>query len=172
LAPKTLPPRPELENPLLRQTHATLPDLGDHLCYWLRYVADNISHRFHRKLKQRNLTEAEWMALRLMFGAGPGITHFCLIRSLCMPRSAISKLVSRLEARGLVRRRSADGEIRAQRLSLTAQGEALVPELAAVAESIEDYFFLHLTSSARAGLIATLRQLSYYHQFEFRTQRR
>jgi DNA-binding MarR family transcriptional regulator len=144
-----------------------IPHFENHLCYWLQFVADHVTARLARELEEHDITVNEWVVLRTLFDA-PCLPHHVLTRLLGMTRTATWKAVRRLEARGFIRRELARGEARLQGLSLTEQGEALVPQLAALADDNEFRLFLHLPPGLHKSLIRTLQAVATRHQFGFR----
>ncbi len=75
-------------------------------------------------------------------------------------------MVSRLEEKGLARRAPVDGSARAQALTLTDQGRALVPQLAALADQNEEHFFGHLAAPQRQTMVQVFRELVAHHQLK------
>ncbi len=139
--------------------------LEAHLGFWLRFVSNHVSLRFQKLLEAQGTTVTEWVALRTLFDK-PQTTHAELIQALGITKGATSKLVSRLEEKGLAQRRLADDRAREQVLSLTPDGIALVPRLAGLADRNEEHFFGHLGSRERADLAKLLRELVAHHQLK------
>lgn len=125
--------------------------LEDHLGYWLRYVSNQVSHAFSRKLAAREVTVAEWVMLRELYECD-GMAPSALAGRLGMTRGAISKLVDRLVAKSLLTRVPGKPDRRYQDLTLTAAGRALVPELSALADRNDAEFFGHLKPADRATI--------------------
>ena len=50
---------------------ANVSDLTDHLGFWLRYVSNHVSHAFAVKLAGKDVTAAEWVVLRALYGKDP-----------------------------------------------------------------------------------------------------
>ncbi|QYZ68575.1 MarR family transcriptional regulator [Neotabrizicola shimadae] len=136
-------------------------DLTDHLGYWLRLVSNAVSNGFARRLQAKDVTVAEWVLLRLLL-AGKGQPS-ALAREMGMTKGAISKLSDRLEARGLVARQSDPQDGRAQVLRLTEAGAALVPLLAAMADTNDTEFFAVLSEDERATLRALIEKMAERH---------
>lgn len=136
--------------------------LHAHLGFWLRFVSNHVSNRFAGLLAQRDITVTEWVALRTLLDTPT--THAALILALGMTRGAASKVLTRLEQRGLATRQLAEGSARDQVLSLTKKGRALVPALAAMADANEEHFFGHLTRAERRELMNTFQKLVAHHQ--------
>src|ERR1700744_455048 len=123
---------------------ARVSDLEDHLGYWLRYVSNQVSHGFARKVLARDVTVAEWVMLRVLYEED-AMAPSALAERMGMTRGAISKLTGRLVAKALVTRSADREDRRYQALALTATGRALVPELSALADANDAEFFDHLT---------------------------
>jgi DNA-binding MarR family transcriptional regulator len=72
---------------------------------------------------------------------------------------AVSRLVDRLTAKGLMERSSHPNLRRRKGLVLTPAGRDLVPDLIHLADDTEAAFFGSLPSSARSDLIQLLQEL-------------
>jgi len=136
-----------------------------HLGFWLRFVSNHVSGRFARLLEERGLRVAEWVALRTLYGEAGG-THTDLILTLGMTKGATSKVITKLEEKGLVERYMAENSAKEQRLVLTASGKRVVPELVLLADENEEYFFGHLHKSEMATLMKLMKGLVEHHQFK------
>lgn len=136
--------------------------LSAHLGYLLRSLSNHVSQRFAAKLAQDGTSVAEWVLLRELFD-GAGLPPSQIAGRMGLTRGAITKLADRLIARGLVLRVADDADGRAQRLTLTLTGRALVPRLAALADRNEADAFGHLSPAQRTTLEETLRALIRHH---------
>lgn len=139
--------------------------LEAHLGFWLRFVSNHVSTRFQQLLEAQGVTVSEWVALRTLWSQDEA-THADLIEALGMTKGAASKVVSRLEEKGLAQRQLAEGRAREQVLVLTGAGKLLVPKLAALADANDAHFFGHLPPGERQGLVAAMQSLVQYHQFK------
>lgn len=133
-----------------------IPDLTAHLGYWLRYVSNHVSQAFARKVEANGVTVAEWVLMRRLLDE-KGISPSRLAERVGMTRGAITKLADRLIDKSLLVRMSDPTDGRAQRLSLTPAGRALVPRLAALADANDAEFFDHLSDKDRATLLRIFR---------------
>jgi DNA-binding MarR family transcriptional regulator len=129
-----------------------VPDLTAHLGYWLRYVSNHVSQAFARKVEANGVTVAEWVLMRRLLDE-KGISPSRLAEGVGMTRGAITKLADRLIAKSLLKRVADPEDGRAQALSLTPAGRALVPRLAALADANDSEFFDHLSEKDRAVLL-------------------
>jgi DNA-binding MarR family transcriptional regulator len=132
--------------------------LEDHLGYWLRYVSNQVSQAFARKVLERDVTVAEWVMLRMLF-EHDALAPSVLAERLGMTRGAISKLGDRLVAKALVTRTADENDRRYQALAITAAGRALVPELAALADRNDAEFFGHLSAADRAAIMRIMQDI-------------
>ncbi|MGH8118611.1 MAG: MarR family winged helix-turn-helix transcriptional regulator [Rhodanobacteraceae bacterium] len=133
-----------------------VPDLTAHLGYWLRYVSNHVSQAFARKVEANGVTVAEWVLMRRLLDEKE-IAPSRLAERVGMTRGAITKLADRLIAKFLLVRVANPEDGRAQMLSLTRAGRALVPKLAALADANDAEFFDHLSDQDRAALLRILR---------------
>ena len=147
----------------MKQT--TPSPLEAHLGFWLRFVSNHVSLRFQLLLHDKGVTVTEWVALRTLWSRDE-TTHAELIQALGMTKGAASKVVSRLEEKGLAGRQLADGRAREQSLVLTAAGKALVPQLAALADANDAHFFDHLPIAERQALAQAMKNLVQHHQLK------
>lgn len=136
--------------------------LEAHLGFWLRFVSNHVSLRFHEQLATQGVTVTEWVALRALWDRGE-TGHAELIQALGMTKGAVSKVVSRLEEKGLAQRQQDRGEARTQTLALTRAGTALVPVLAALADANDEHFFGHLDAEQRRSLMQAMQALVMHH---------
>ena len=146
-------------------SRSTVSPLDTHLGFWLRFVSNHVSARFSQLVEDEGASVTEWVALRTLFD-NTRTTHAELIEALGMSKGAASKVVTRLEEKGLARRERAEGSAREQVLLLTPQGRALVPRLAALADQNEAHFFAHLGPRERQALMQALRALVVHHHLK------
>ena len=139
--------------------------LDSHLGFWLRYVSNHVSNQFEKCLKTKDVSVSEWVALRQLFQAGES-SAVELMNAFGMTKGTISKIVRRLQAKGLVTRVIVNTDRRAQFLALTPVGQELVPQLAQFADENDDAFFGHLSFDQRTQLIGMMQELVTRHQFK------
>ncbi len=139
--------------------------LEAHLGFWLRFVSNHVSIRFQQLLEERGVTVTEWVALRTLWSQDE-TTHAALIQALGLTKGAASKVVSRLEEKGLAVRQLAEGRAREQSLRLTAAGKSLVPKLATLADANDTHFFGHLSVRERRALTQAMQALVQHHELK------
>lgn len=135
--------------------------LQTHLGYWLRYVSNQVSHAFSRKVEAHGVTVAEWVILRELHD-GESMPS-ALADRLGLTRGAVSKLADRLAAKRLLSQRPRADDARSLTLALTARGRGLVPILAALADKNDSEFFGCLDAQVRRTVESAMRQLVQHH---------
>ncbi|MGG5809901.1 MarR family winged helix-turn-helix transcriptional regulator [Falsiroseomonas sp. CW058] len=106
----------------------------DYFLYLLARASHEASAGFHARLKARGVAVPVWRVVATLAGAGAGETVGALAAACLMQQPTMTKLLDRMEADGLVRRRR-DG--RQTRIRLTAKGERLAAELIPLARAHE-----------------------------------
>jgi len=132
--------------------------LDAHLGFWLRAVSNAVSAAFAQKLAMRDVSVAEWVALRILWDhdrASPSR----LAQAIGMTRGGVTKLADKLVGKGLIAREARADDGRSQTLALTAAGRALTPELAALADANDAVFFDALAPGDRETLKRLLQQI-------------
>ncbi|HEY4143133.1 MAG TPA: MarR family winged helix-turn-helix transcriptional regulator [Pseudolabrys sp.] len=135
--------------------------LETHLGYWLRYVSNQVSQSFSRKVAEAGVSVAEWVILRELHDGD--LAPSILAGKTGMTRGGISKIADKLIAKSLVTRTQSDEDLRYQALALTAKGRALVPKLAALADNNDEEFFGHLGAAERKTIEKVMREIVHRH---------
>lgn len=136
--------------------------LEAHLGYWLRFVSNQVSHSFDRKLETLDVRVAEWVVLRELFEGDPLVPSE-LAKTIGMTRGAVSKIMDRLEAKSLLIRSTSERDRRFQTVTVSAKGRALVPRLAALADQNDREFFGHLKPAERQQIERAMREIVRRH---------
>lgn len=132
--------------------------LEAHIGYWMRNLSNHVSRSFERKLESHDMSVAEWVVLRILFDGHASPSH--LAKQIGMTKGAISKIIDRLEAKGLVQIEPGTQDRRSQTVGLSQTGHSLVPSLAKLADQNDVEFFGHLDDGQRQSLLNLLRELS------------
>jgi DNA-binding MarR family transcriptional regulator len=139
--------------------------LEAHLGYWLRFVSNQVSDAFSRKVAACSVTVAEWVVLRELYDDDP-LAPSALAGKIGMTRGGVTKLADRLIAKALVTRTASEEDRRYQALALTAKGRVLVPRLAALADENDAEFFGHLKPAERLSIENAMRNIVRRHGFK------
>jgi len=131
--------------------------LDSHVGYWLRCVANQFSHALNRELEDKGVTLTEWIALRELYDTD--MRSSALAERLGMTRGAVSKLARKLASNLMITQQASAGGSRAQMLSLTDDGRAVVRVFAVILDQADQEFFGHLEPDTRALIVAILRDI-------------
>lgn len=139
--------------------------LEDHLGYWLRYVSNHVSGAFAQALQERQVSVAEWVALRHIYNRET-LTPGELADLIGMTRGAVSKVLTKLESKTWITRSIDEADSRVQWISLTPTGQQILPELAQLADHNDTYFFGCLSQAEQRTLRSLLEKLTQIHQWK------
>lgn len=137
---------------------ASSSGLRDHLGYWLRRLSDEVHGRSEKQLAEHGVTVSQWAVL-ITVHRGDATTTREVARYVDIDVGAVSRLVDRLIAKGLMSRESDPGSRRILRLTLTDAGRDLAPRLAEIADRNDAHFFAHLAPAQRLQLEDWIRRL-------------
>ncbi|MHB1207686.1 MAG: MarR family winged helix-turn-helix transcriptional regulator, partial [Rhodospirillaceae bacterium] len=124
--------------------------------------SNHVSFAFARKLETQDVTVAEWVMLREIYGE-TAIAPSRLSERLGLTRGAISKLADRLIEKGLITREENADDGRAHTLKLNAAGRRLVPKLSALADQNDAEFFDDLSAEERRTMERVLKNIVERH---------
>ena len=127
-------------------------------------VSNSVSHAFARKLEASGVTVAEWIVLREMYSSDDTTSPGVVARFTSLTPGAVSKLISRLLAKGLVTRKESARDRRFQDIELTVAAVEIVPKLAKLADQNDREFFGGLSDSDRESLSRILKKIVALHK--------
>jgi MarR family transcriptional regulator, multiple antibiotic resistance protein MarR len=111
-----------------------------------------------QELAPFDITAAQFVILTSLAESGPGPTSV-LCQSVSYDQGAMTRMIDRLERKGLVRRARCVDDRRRVNLELTAEGKAVYPKLIAAAVTVQNRM-LHGFSKAEVDqLEAMLRKM-------------
>lgn len=98
--------------------------LEDSVGYLLRSLTQQVSREVEKRMAEHGLTDAQWKPL-LFINQGRGETAADLSRATCIDTGAVTRMLDRLEDKGLVRRGRSAQDRRIVNLELTDAGRHL-----------------------------------------------
>jgi DNA-binding MarR family transcriptional regulator len=120
-------------------------------------AAEELQRGIAELLKTRDLTLAQYNVLRILRGAGPeGATCGSVSENLVRHDPDVTRLVDRLDKRGLVDRARDTKDRRVVRTRITRAGAALPAELDDPVDELHARQLGHLSSKRLADLVAIL----------------
>jgi MarR family transcriptional regulator, transcriptional regulator for hemolysin len=138
-------------------------ELTEHTGFWMRRVSNYVSASFARRLTDFDVTVAEWVVLREMYGHEDTTSPGAVAELVGLTRSAVSKLIDRLLEKGLVMRRESVSDRRFQEIELTPAAIKLVPRLSDAADENDEAVFGVLSRSERSTLLRILKKTAALH---------
>lgn len=106
-------------------------EIGKSVGYLLARAKSALSQGVEQEVSSLDMTHAQASCL-MMLAKGEATTVTDLARNLNTDAGSVTRLLSRMEKRGLIERTRRDDDRRVVDLSLTAEGEAMVEKLPVV----------------------------------------
>jgi len=138
----------------IKRKHPAYVFPDDYLPYLVARAGHVILHDFHSLLKPAGMRVAEWRVLGTL-SSGGGYTVGALARATLFKQPTLSKLLDRLERRGLVRRVAGGMDLRHSLVELTARGRKRIRPVVAQARRREKT----VLKGYRAGDVTALKRL-------------
>lgn len=134
-------------------------NLSAFMPYRLAAIAERVSRRLSVEYEREfGLSVAEWRVLVHVQRAGPvSVRDIHDYANLEKPR--VSRAVARLEAAGLLRKSSSDGDARLVSISLTEDGKTALARLLPVVSEIEATLMAELTEDEAATFFRAIEKL-------------
>lgn len=138
--------RPEAYNP------------DDSIGYLMRRSISHLAQQVERAMEPNGLTNAQWVPLfKLYLGQAETVAE--LARSCEMDAGAMTRLLDRLEAKGLCRRQRSLEDRRVVRLALTEEGREAAREIPVVLSRVQNSLLTGFTTDEWQLLKSFLRRL-------------
>lgn len=132
--------------------------LGDDLPYLTRVLRACIRAE-NAEFYQDFGTEPGDIAIINLIGINPGISQNDLAAAVVLKKSAVTKIVKNLEARGIVERRKPDNDKRFNLLTLSEEGEEKRRQLREGMRRQREALLAPFPEEDRTAFLARLRQL-------------
>jgi DNA-binding MarR family transcriptional regulator len=113
---------------------------------------------FMDETKSFDLTPVQYAAL-VAVRAQPGVDQTRLVKLIALDRSTIGNVVERLEAKGLIARRTGNADKRTKRLYPTRQGGVLLDAIGAAVERAQQRILAPLAPAERVRFMEMLARL-------------
>src|SRR5690606_16268944 len=104
------------------------------------------------------LTKPQYAVMRAV-AENPGIEQVALTGVAVSTKATLAEMLSRMEARGLVKREHDPADKRRRFVFLTTEGEALLESSKPVGDSVDDAFLGRLTDDERQQFTALIRKM-------------
>lgn len=111
------------------------------------------------RLRDKGFTQARWYALLQLSRGAPGMSQRELAARVGVEGPTIARLIDALERQGLVERRQANGDRRANELHLTAAAQPLLAEIDRTATQLRHELLGDIPAESLATCITVLRRI-------------
>lgn len=145
--------KPSAAPPPAPQTYDLTQSIGHSVAQLVTSIRREVEHR----MAPHDLTGAQWKPL-LLLQQGRAGTALELAREACIDAAAVTRLLDRLEAKGLVERERSETDRRVVHLRLTPAGEAAAAHVPAVVAAVNDDFLQGFSAQERAQFRAFLER--------------
>ena len=116
---------------------ALQPALADSVNFRLR-MAQILAYKAFEATTPDHGGAARYLGLLSIICQNPGQSQIKLAEAVGLQRSSLVPILDKMEKSGIVERRAVDGDRRSNAVWATAQGEAIVADLSAQANVVED----------------------------------
>ncbi len=96
--------------------------------YQINRLAQTIAREIDRRMGDLGLTDAQWKPL-ILLRQGTCLTAVDISRMICHDTGAVTRVLDRLEAKGLIRRTRSEADRRVVNLELTEEGQRVSAEV-------------------------------------------
>lgn len=132
-----------------------LIEMPGHLIRRLQQIAFAL---FLEQARAFDFTPVQYAAL-FAVGNNPGIDQTALCNAIALDRSTMADVVSRLEKKGLIRRRNGAADRRTKALSITAAGRRLIGDIEPAVAATQRLILAPLKPGERAAFMRMLKHL-------------
>ncbi|MGC3987077.1 MAG: MarR family transcriptional regulator [Pseudorhodoferax sp.] len=112
---------------------------SDSVGYLMRRILSSVASAVERELESTGLTHAQWIPL-FKLSVQPGATVAELARQCELDAGAMTRLLDRLEAKGLCQRERSSEDRRVVRLALTEQGRAVADQIPVALSRVQNAY--------------------------------
>ena len=130
----------------------------DSVGYLMRRVTNGIAQEVDRRLESVGLTNAQWVPL-LRLHLGHGATVAELARGCQTDAGAMTRMLDRLEAKGLIRRLRSTEDRRVVNIELTSDGVQAARQITAVLCEVQNALLGGIDREEWLALLGTLRRM-------------
>ena len=130
----------------------------DSIGYLMRQILNTVGQEVERQLAHTELTNAQWIPLFKLY-MGKANTAAELARECQLDAGAMTRLLDRLEAKGLLRRERIATDRRVVTISLTEDGRAAAKEIPQVLCRVQNAYLADFSETEFETLKIFLRRL-------------
>jgi len=140
----------------VRFCYGALMELRNEAFHLLRQLFQQHTARWQHALPE--LTKPQYAVMRAI-AENPGIEQVALTEVAVSTKATLAEMLSRMEARGLVRREQDPADKRRRFLFLTAQGEAALSTSVPLGTGVDEEFLGRLSEAEREQFTILIRKM-------------
>lgn len=126
--------------------------------FWISRLANMMQEQFNQNLKSADVTWPQWMVLNVLFQQLAD-TPASIADNIGVDRSAVTRLLDRLEKKALVQREHDKLDRRSVKIKITDTGADLMEELNGKARDHQDYFLSGLHNTEHRAFKGNIQKL-------------
>ncbi len=134
-------------------------DLASSPCHLIHRAQQFAADRFSEEMAGASITQRQFAVL-IAVAENEGLTQTDLVRATGIDRSTLAELVARMADRNLLLRERAKTDARANTVSLTAEGRALLADATPRVERADEAILEALPKPKRAAFLETLQRIA------------
>jgi DNA-binding MarR family transcriptional regulator len=154
-----MPARAAPADPPFPPYQGTLADLSSSVGRQMALLVAQMRREVERRVSPLGLTDAQWRPLLLLAGRQADTANE-LARQLEMDAGAVTRLLDRLEAKGLVERLRSDADRRVVHLRLSAAGQAAAAQVPQVLADVNNDFLQGFSAADWTRLLALIERMA------------
>lgn len=133
-------------------------DLGDNVGWLMRQSINALSQQIEKKMEASALTNAQWKPmLRLYMGDAQTVAE--LARCCSQDAGGMTRLLDRLESKGLCRRQRSETDRRIVNIQLTDEGRNIAKEIPSQLQAVQEMALQGFTPEETAQFKSYLRRV-------------
>lgn len=126
--------------------------------YLMRTILSHVSHAIEAQLAPTGLTSAQWVPMFKLY-TGHATTAAELARACSLDAGATTRMLDRMEAKGLCERKRSEEDRRVVQLALTATGTAAAAGIPAILSSVQNAYLAGFSQEEFDSLKSMLRRI-------------
>jgi DNA-binding MarR family transcriptional regulator len=130
----------------------------DSVGYLMRQILTMVSHEIERQLAHTDLTNAQWVPLFKLY-SGQASTVAELARQCNLDAGAMTRLLDRLEAKGLCRRVRSETDRRVVNIELTPAGRKAASDIPEILSGVQNAHLAGFSAEEFQTLRDSLRRI-------------
>ncbi len=119
-------------------------------------TASVVRRRFEQLMQSEGITFQQYNVLRILRGAGEALPTMGVAERMIEPEPGITRLLGRLESKGLISRERSPEDGRSYLCSITPGGEEILGRLDGPVDRLDEAILGHLTEGQQKGFIEML----------------